>query len=179
MKNASVQRPRGLRNGKGNWIAKQPKGREVDPGLRDVMKMIYTITSCLASFTQRFESHNSYTQSSRDITPNACVMWVKKGTHAYTLEHVHALIFPIWCDIVWLCTYVFIILACFYCFDLFFFFNALSVCSFWSIFTCFVSKIPKHIKSRKSKKFDWHFCVLSYACFALYLHTNGFVHLRA
>ena len=43
----------------------------------------------------------------------------------------------------------------------------------------FVSKIQKHIKSRKSKKFDRHYCVLSHACFALYLHTNGFVHLQA
>ena len=43
----------------------------------------------------------------------------------------------------------------------------------------FMSKIQKHIKSRKSKKFDRHYCVLSQACFALYLCTNGLVHLRA
>ena len=67
--------------GRGNWNAKQSKRRETDPGFGDVMKIIDTITSCLANFSQRFEKHNSSTQSSRDITPNARVMWVKKGTH--------------------------------------------------------------------------------------------------
>ena len=34
-------------------------------------------------------------------------------------------------------------------------------CCFWSIFSCFfLSKIQKHKKCRKSKKFDQHFCVL-------------------
>ena len=40
-------------------------------------------------------------------------------------------------------------------------------------FLVFMSKIQKHIKSRKSKKFDQHCCVLSQAYFALYLCTNG------
>ena len=80
LKNASSQRLRGQGNGKGNH--KQSKGREVDPGIGDVMKMINTITSCLANFTLRFENRNSSTQSSKDITPNARVIWVKKGTHA-------------------------------------------------------------------------------------------------
>ena len=39
----------------------------------------------------------------------------------------------------------------------------------------FVSKIQKHIKSRRSKKFDRHYCILSHAYFALYLRTNGFM----
>ena len=50
--------------------------------MSDVMKMIDTITSCLANFTLRFENNDSSTQSSKDITPNARAVWVKKGTHA-------------------------------------------------------------------------------------------------
>jgi len=50
--------------------------------MRDVMRMIDAFTTCLANFTRRFERHNDHTQSSRDITLNASVMWVKKGTHA-------------------------------------------------------------------------------------------------
>ena len=66
------QRPRG--QGKGNWNTKQSKGREVDPGIGDVMKMIDTITSCLTNFTLRFENRNSSTQSFKDITLDARVM---------------------------------------------------------------------------------------------------------
>ena len=50
--------------------------------MNDVMKMIDTITSCLAKFTLRFENYGSSTQSSKDITLNARAVWVKKGTHA-------------------------------------------------------------------------------------------------
>ena len=50
---------------------------------------------------------------------------------------------------------------------------------FYQSLLVFVSKVQKHIKSRKSKKFDRCFCVLSHACFALYFRTNDFVHLRA
>ena len=62
--------PRGERNGKGNL--KQSKGQEVESDIGDVMKMIDTITSCLAKFTLRFENCHSSTQSSKDITPNTC-----------------------------------------------------------------------------------------------------------
>ena len=82
LKNSSAQRSRGPRHDKGNWTAKQLKGQEGDPGVREVMKMIDAFTTCLTSFTRRFESHNNHTQSSRDITPNTSVVWVKKGTHA-------------------------------------------------------------------------------------------------
>ena len=80
LKDGSSQRSRGQRNCKGNL--KQSKGGEVESNIGDVMKMIDTITSCLANFTLRFKNHNSSTQSSKDITPNACDVWVKKGTHA-------------------------------------------------------------------------------------------------
>ena len=80
LKKVDSQKLRG--QGKGNWNIKQPKRREVDSGFGDVIKIIDTITSCLASFSQRFENHSSRTQSSRDITSNAHAMWVKKGTHA-------------------------------------------------------------------------------------------------
>ena len=80
LRNTSSQRPRGQRNGKENL--KQSKGWEVDYYIGDVMKMIDTITSCLANFILRFENCNSSTQSYKDITPNARAVWVKKGTHA-------------------------------------------------------------------------------------------------
>jgi len=78
LKYGSCQRPNGQKNGK----TKQLKGGETDSNIGDVMKMIDTITSCLANFTLRFENHKSSTQSSKDITPNACAAWVKKGTPA-------------------------------------------------------------------------------------------------
>ena len=82
LKNSSAQRSKGPRHGKGNWTVEQSKGQEGDPRVRDVMRMIDAFTTCLTSFTRRFESHNNSTQSSRDITPNASVVWVKNGTHA-------------------------------------------------------------------------------------------------
>ena len=80
LKNGSYQRPSGQRNGKGN--IKKLKGGEADSNIGDVMKMIDTITSCLANFTIMFENRKSCTQSYNDITPNTCAVWVKRGTHA-------------------------------------------------------------------------------------------------
>ena len=57
------------------------------------------------------------------------------------------------------------------------FLNVFIFIAFDKFFPAFVSKIQKHIKSRKSKKFDRHCYVLSQACFALYLRTNDIVHL--
>ena len=74
LKNASAQRSGGPRNDKRNRIVEQSKGQEGEPGVMDVMKMIDTFTTYLASFTKRFESHNNHTQSFRDITPNASVV---------------------------------------------------------------------------------------------------------
>ena len=82
LKNSSAQRLRGPKHGKGNWTIEQSKGQEGDPEVRDMMRMIDAFTTCLASYTRRFESHNDRTQSPRDITPNTSIMWVKKGTHA-------------------------------------------------------------------------------------------------
>ena len=82
LKNLSAQRSKGPRHDQGNWTVEQSKGQEGDLGVRDVMKMIDAFTTYLTSFTRRFESHNNRTQSSRDITPNASVVWVKKVTHA-------------------------------------------------------------------------------------------------
>ena len=109
---AESQRLWGQQNG--NWNAKKSKGREADFGFGDVMKIIDTITSYLASFSQRFENHNSSTQSSRDINPNTRAVWVKKGTHASALDYVHASILPICCDFGWLFAFLFFILACFF-----------------------------------------------------------------
>ena len=80
--NASDQSSKGPRNDKRNWAIEQSRGRDGDFGVMDVMKIIDAFTTCLASFSRRFEGHNTCTQSYRDITLNACDVWVKKGTHA-------------------------------------------------------------------------------------------------
>ena len=82
MNNASAPRSRGPRNDRRNWAGELSRGRNGDPGMMDVMKMIDAFTNCLESFTRRFESPNSHTQSYKDITLNASDVWVKKGTHA-------------------------------------------------------------------------------------------------
>ena len=82
MNNASAPRSREPRNDKRNWAGEPSRGQSSDPGVMDVMKMIGAFTNCLESFTQRFETLNSRTQSYKDITPNASDVWVKKGTHA-------------------------------------------------------------------------------------------------
>ena len=82
LRNASDQRSRGPRNDKRTWAIEQSRGRNGDHGMMDVMKMIGAFTNCLESFTRRFESPNSRTQSYTDITPNAHGVWVKKGTYA-------------------------------------------------------------------------------------------------
>ena len=58
------------------------RGQDGNFGVMDVMKMIDAFTTCLASFSRRFEGHNTHTQSYRDITPNARAVWVKRGTYA-------------------------------------------------------------------------------------------------
>ena len=82
LKNASNQRSRGSRNDKRTWAVESSRGRNGDPIVVNVMKMIGAFTTCLESFTRRFESPNSHTQSYRDITPNARDVWMKRGTHA-------------------------------------------------------------------------------------------------
>ena len=80
LRNAGDQRSRRPRNDKRTWTVESSRDRNVDPGMMDVMKMIGAFTNCLESFTRRFESPNSCTQSYADITPNACDVWVMKGT---------------------------------------------------------------------------------------------------
>ena len=82
MNSATAPRSRGLRNDRRNWAGESSRDRNGDPGMMDVMKMIGAFTNCLESFTRRFESPNSRTQSYKEITPTASDMWVKKGTHA-------------------------------------------------------------------------------------------------
>ena len=82
MNNASAPRSRGPRNDRRNWVGEPLRGQSGDPRMIDVMKMIGAFTNCLKSFTRRFESPNSRTQSYKDIIPNASDMWGKKGTHA-------------------------------------------------------------------------------------------------
>ena len=61
---------------------KQAKGENEGQLIGDVMEMFKNISSCLASFTPRFESYVGRTSPSKYLTPKTCVMWVKKGTHA-------------------------------------------------------------------------------------------------
>ena len=82
LKNARDQRTRGPRDDKRNWAVGHPRGRNGDSEVMDVMKMINAFTTYLSSFTRRFESPNTCTQSYRDITPNTRDIWVKNGTHA-------------------------------------------------------------------------------------------------
>ena len=79
---ATPQRSRGPRNDRRDWGGEQSRDQNGDPGMMNVMKMIGTFTNCLESFSRRFESPNSHTQSYKEITPNASDVWVKKGTHA-------------------------------------------------------------------------------------------------
>ena len=61
---------------------KQAKGENEDQLIGDVMVILKNISSCLASFTPRFESYVSRTPPSKDLTQNTRVVWVKKGTRA-------------------------------------------------------------------------------------------------
>ena len=82
LNNASDQRSRGPRNDKRTWAVESLRGQNDDLSVVDVMKMIGAFTTCLESFTRRFEGPNSRTQFYRDITPNTHDMWVKRGTYA-------------------------------------------------------------------------------------------------
>ena len=82
LKNASFQRSKSPKNDKRSWAGEQSRSRNGDSIVMDVMKKIGAFTTFLENFTRRFESPNSRTQSFRDITPNARVVWVKRGTHA-------------------------------------------------------------------------------------------------
>ena len=61
----------GPRNDNRTQFVEPSRGQNGDPGMMDVMKMIGAFTNCLESFTRKFESPNSHTQSYKDITPNA------------------------------------------------------------------------------------------------------------
>ena len=100
LKNASDQRSRGPRNDKRTWAVKSLRGRNDDPSVMDMMKMIGAFTTCLESFTRRFESLNSRIQSCRDITPNARVS--EEGYSCISITTCHALILPMLCDYTWL-----------------------------------------------------------------------------
>ena len=82
LNNATAPRSRGPRNDRRNWTVEPSRDQSGDTGMMDVMKMIGAFTNCLESFTRRFESPNSRTQSYKEITPNASDVWVKNGTYA-------------------------------------------------------------------------------------------------
>ena len=82
MNSATPQRSQGPRNDRRNWAGEPSRDQNGDPRMMDMMKMIGAFTNCLESFTRKFKSPNSHTQSYKEITLNASDMWVKKGTHA-------------------------------------------------------------------------------------------------
>ena len=82
LNNASNPSSRGPRIDKRSRGGEQSRSQDGNPRMMDVMKMIGAFTTCLESFSRRFESFNSCTQFHRDITPNTRDVWVKRGTHA-------------------------------------------------------------------------------------------------
>ena len=70
------------------------KAKEENGGklIGDVMEMLKNISSCLASFIPRFDCYVGHTPLSKNFTQNIRAVWVKKGTHARFIYHVHALI---------------------------------------------------------------------------------------
>ena len=80
LKRADLQRAqeneRGMPRGK---QAKEDNDRQL---IGDVVEMLNNIASCLANFTPRFEHYVARIPSSKDLTQNTHVVWMKKGTHA-------------------------------------------------------------------------------------------------
>ena len=60
----------------------QAKGENEGQLIGDVIEMLKNISSCLASFTSRFESYVDCTPPFKDPTQNTCAVWVKKSTRA-------------------------------------------------------------------------------------------------
>ena len=88
LKRADLQSAQGIEKGK-------PRGKQakVDNGgqlIGDVKEMLNSISTCLASFTSRFERYIARTPPIKDHTQNTCVVWVKKVTPASSLYHVLA-----------------------------------------------------------------------------------------
>ena len=79
---ATPQRSGGPRNDRRYWAGDQSRDQNGDHEMMNVMKMIGAFTNCLESFSRRFESPNSRTQSYKEITPNASDVRVIRGTHA-------------------------------------------------------------------------------------------------
>ena len=81
LKRADLQSAQGNEKGK-------PRGKQAmeDNGghlIGDVMEMLFNrISSCLASFTPRFEHYVTCTPPIKVLTQNTRAMWVKKSTHA-------------------------------------------------------------------------------------------------
>ena len=89
---------------------------------------------------------------------------------------VYIVLFCLWVThyfVGYLYSIILLIVNCFVCFYCFY------IIAFDQSFPYYVSKSKNHIKSRKSKSLIdiVEFCLKT--CFALYLCTNGFMHLRA
>ena len=69
-------------NEKGKLRGKQAKEENGGPLIDDVIEMINSLSSCLASFTPRFEHHVSSTPPIKVLNHNTHTVCVKKGTHA-------------------------------------------------------------------------------------------------
>ena len=64
---------------------KQAKGEDEGQLIGDVMEMLKNISSCLDSFSPKFESYVGRIPPCKDLTQNTRAMWLKKGTHAWLL----------------------------------------------------------------------------------------------
>ena len=73
--------PRGQDNSRRMPKGNQAKGENERQLTEDVMEMLKNISSCIASFTPRFESYVGRTPPSKDLTQNTCIVWVKKGIY--------------------------------------------------------------------------------------------------
>ena len=80
LKRADLQRAQ--ENERGMPRGKQAKEDNDGQLIGDAMEMLNNIASCLANFTPRFEHYVARTPSSKDLTQNTRVVWMKKGTHA-------------------------------------------------------------------------------------------------
>ena len=138
--------------------------------LKKVFNALNSLSMCI------FDSHSSNPRlsSHETLIPNNCSVWMRKGSYgwAFTLLILDLIlsIFVGPCMHYMSYLHEFVHLG----FSLYALFIFLI-----NIYLFFLSKIQKHIKSRKSKRFDWHYCILSHVCFALYLRTNSFAHLWA
>ena len=140
----------------------QAKGENEGKLIGDVMEMLKNISSCLSNFTPRFQSYVGHTPPFKDLTQNTRIVWVKKGTHAWSLtipmhkyfQRIRVIVSCIMTYAIFLChcfrfkhvsftslcrTFLLQVFVCLPCFC-------------WSYFVCFVYKCVEKKNSKTHKK---------------------------